>query len=485
MLFNSPYYIFAFLPISVFIYFVLNQFKQSIAAKIWIVAASLFFYGYWNTNYLILIIISMLFNFSMGKWLHKTRSTSPFLQRGIEGVGKKNRSRKAILIIGILFNIGLLAYYKYSDFIIANINALFTADLPMLNLLLPLAISFFTFQQVAYLVDCYKSDTQEYNLLNYCLFVTFFPQLIAGPIVHHKEMMPQFYDINNSRFNSNNLAKGLFIFCIGLFKKVAIADTFAIWANKGYDSLVLEANAAISFLDAWGSSLSYTFQLYYDFSAYSDMAIGAALMFNILLPTNFNSPYKALNIQDFWRRWHMTLSRWLRDYVYIPLGGNRNGSYLTYFNLMLTFVIGGLWHGAAWTFIFWGVLHGCAIVIHRLWQQTGITLKPLIAWLITFLFIHFSWIFFRAEDMQTAMYMIQAMLGFNGVNLEQIQTSNNTLLCIILFGLIAFFAKNSLQIGLNKSKYSIKDGLFVGITLFLSIVLGITSTSAEFLYFNF
>ncbi len=476
MLFNSPYYIFVFLPITVLIYFVLNHFSHTTLAKIWVVIASLFFYGYWNINYLVLIIGSISFNFFIGKMLHKTR----------QGEHRhKQLHRKFTLIIGISFNIGLLTYYKYSDFMIANINALFAADLPMLNLLLPLAISFFTFQQIAYLVDCYKMDTQEYNLLNYCLFVTFFPQLIAGPIVHHKEMMPQFYNIKNSVFNINNMAKGSFIFSIGLFKKVAIADTFAIWANKGYDSLMLDSHTALSFLDAWGTSLSYTFQLYYDFSAYSDMAIGAALMFNILLPINFNSPYKALDIQDFWRRWHMTLSRWLKNYIYIPLGGNRKGEYFTYFNLMLTFVVGGLWHGSAWTFILWGALHGCAIIIHRVWQQTGIKLKPFVAWLITFLFVHFSWIFFRAEDMPTAMKMIQSMLGFNGVSFEQIHTSGNTMLFIILFGNIAFIARNSLQIGLTKLQYTIKDSLFVGLTLFLSIVFVITSTSSTFLYFNF
>jgi alginate O-acetyltransferase complex protein AlgI len=476
MLFNSPYYIFAFLPITLILYFLLNRLSYTSIAKIWLVLASLFFYGYWNVNYLILIIASMLVNFFIGYMLHKTRKNEQ---------KPSFVTRKVILIIGILFNISLLAYYKYSDFVISNISSLFDTDLPMLNLLLPLAISFFTFQQIAYLVDCYKTDTQEYKFLNYCLFVTFFPQLIAGPIVHHKEMMPQFSNVKNKNVNNTNIAKGLFIFSIGLFKKVVIADTFAIWANKGFEYAALEKDNMMSFIDAWGTSLSYTFQLYYDFSAYTDMAIGAALMFNILLPKNFNSPYKALDIQDFWRRWHMTLSRWLRDYVYIPLGGNRKGAYFTYANLMFTFVIGGLWHGAAWTFVLWGALHGIAIIIHRLWQQLGFKLIPLVSWLLTFLFVNFTWVIFRANDMSSAMYIIETMLGLNGVNMVQIQTSANTLIFIFLFGIIAFFAKNSLEIGLNKMRFSIKDSLFVSLTLFASIVLGIATTSSKFLYFNF
>lgn len=252
-----------------------------------------------------------------------------------------------MLILGIMANIALLGYFKYSDFFIENINDVFKTNMALLNLTLPLAISFFTFQQIAYLVDSYKGKTQEYDVVNYAVFVTFFPQLIAGPIVHHKEMMPQFAYASNNRINAENISRGLFIFAIGLFKKVVIADTFAIYANEGFD-----VAKVLSFYEAWATSLSYTFQLYFDFSGYTDMAIGLALLFNIVLPFNFNSPYKALNIQDFWRRWHMTLSRFLRDYIYIPLGGNRKGTVLTYRNLMATFVIGGLWHGAAWTFVF-------------------------------------------------------------------------------------------------------------------------------------
>lgn len=333
MLFNSIAFIFVFLPITFFVYFGLNKAHFFRSGKMFLVVASLFFYSWWNVLYLPIIVASMAFNFSTGHYLKK--NTSLLL------------SKKLMLILGIMANIALLGYFKYSDFFIENINDVFKTNMALLNLTLPLAISFFTFQQIAYLVDSYKGKTQEYDVVNYAVFVTFFPQLIAGPIVHHKEMMPQFAYASNNRINAENISRGLFIFAIGLFKKVVIADTFAIYANEGFD-----VAKVLSFYEAWATSLSYTFQLYFDFSGYTDMAIGLALLFNIVLPFNFNSPYKALNIQDFWRRWHMTLSRFLRDYIYIPLGGNRKGTVLTYRNLMATFVIGGLWHGAAWTFVF-------------------------------------------------------------------------------------------------------------------------------------
>ena len=336
MLFNSPVYIFLFLPIVVLGYFLFNHFRLIVAAKAWLVLSSLFFYGFWNPSYLALIIGSMLVNFALGTALHREKRAPTR--------GKYHHlKRKNILAAGVLFNLGLLGYYKYEDFLIENFNLLLDRETGYLNLVLPLAISFFTFQQIAYLVDSYQQDTKEYDFLNYCLFVTFFPQLIAGPIVHHGEMMPQFMKLRTKILDWHNVSAGVFVFTIGLFKKVVIADSFAIWANAGFDAV-----APLGFYEAWGTSLSYTFQLYYDFSGYTDMAIGAALLFNIRLPINFNSPYKAIGIQDFWRRWHITLSRWLRDYVYIPLGGSRKGNLRTYTNLLATFLLGGLWHGAGW-----------------------------------------------------------------------------------------------------------------------------------------
>ena len=319
-------------------------------------------------------------------------------------------NKKIILAFGIAANLALLGYFKYSDFLISNVNFAFGTQIPHLNLLLPLAISFFTFQQIAYLVDCAAlKGAKRYDFLSYCLFVTFFPQLIAGPIVHHEEMMPQFAKTKNKVINYENIALGLFIFSIGLFKKIVIADTFAVWATEGFDMA-----ASLNLIEAWVISLSYTFQLYFDFSGYCDMAIGAALLFNIKLPINFNSPYKALNIQDFWRRWHITLSRFLRDYVYIPLGGNRSGKVRTYVNLAATFVIGGIWHGAGWTFIFWGCLHGAALVVQRIWSELGFKLNKFVAWFITFNFVNIAWVFFRAKEWDDALKVLRGMFGLGG-----------------------------------------------------------------------
>ena len=310
-----------------------------------------------------------------------------------------------------------------------------------------MAISFFTFQQIAYLVDSYRQETKEYDFLNYALFVTFFPQLIAGPIVHHKEMMPQFAKTRNKVKNYRNIATGLFVFSIGLFKKVVIADTFAVWATQGFD-----VATTLNLFEAWATSLSYTLQLYFDFSGYTDMAIGLALLFNIRLPVNFNSPYKATNIQDFWRRWHITLSRFLRDYVYIPLGGNKKGSFRTYNNLMATFVIGGLWHGAGWTFVFWGLLHGLALTVQKLWSKLGLKLWTWLAWLITFNFVNIAWVFFRAKEWGDAIKVLSSMFSVDN---------------IVLPGLLKVRLEflNNLDIHFGGFTHNIAIGIFEGQTL--------------------
>lgn len=346
----------------------------------------------------------MLFNYLIGQTLSK----DPLKQRS-------SFSRKSILTFAILANIGLLAYFKYTDFLIENINLATNSNIELLNLALPLAISFFTFQQIAYLVDSYRKETKEFDFLNYSLFVTFFPQLIAGPIVHHKEMMPQFDNIRNKVINYRNISMGVFIFSIGLFKKVVIADTFAIWASNGFDTAI-----TLNFFEAWATSLSYTFQLYFDFSGYTDMAIGLGLLFNIKLPINFNRPYTAINIQEFWKRWHITLSRFLKDYVYIPLGGNRQSSFRTYRNIMATFILGGIWHGAGWTFIFWGLLHGVGLVIYRFWNKLGIKLWTWLAWLITFNFINIAWIFFRAKKWDDATKVLSGMIDIKTIDFTSI-----------------------------------------------------------------
>ena len=436
----------------------------------------------------------MLFNYVVGNSLSKSSEEN---KKGLN----KSFSKKSILIFGIVANLSLLGYFKYADFFIANLNIAISSNVNLLHLVLPLAISFFTFQQIAYLVDSYRGETKEYDFLNYALFVTFFPQLIAGPIVHHKEMMPQFASKWNMVKNYKNIALGLFIFSIGLFKKVVIADTFAVWATAGFDTAT-----TLNLIEAWATSLSYTFQLYFDFSGYTDMAIGISLMFNIKLPINFNSPYKATNIQDFWRRWHITLSRFLRDYVYIPLGGNKKGSFRTYSNLLATFVIGGLWHGAGWTFVFWGFLHGLALVIHRVWTNLGFKMNTILAWFITFNFVNIAWIFFRAKEWDDAIKVLSLMFSLDNVVLPNplatklaflkdfgvefagfITNLDNdggkTLIPMMFFAFIlVLFFKNSME------KW--KDFELNYKTLFLAFFcfsMGILSLNkvSEFLYFNF
>ncbi|MEA3512138.1 MAG: MBOAT family protein [Campylobacterota bacterium] len=491
MLFNSFEFIFMFLPLTFIVYFYLNHKRLTVASKGFLVFTSLVFYSWWNIIYLPLILSSMLFNYIIGNTLAQ------------ELKNKKRFSKKSILIFGIIANISLLAYFKYADFFIENLNFMTNSSIDLLNLALPLAISFFTFQQIAYLVDSYRSETKEYDFLNYAVFVTFFPQLIAGPIVHHKEMMPQFELPKNKILNYNNIAAGLFIFSIGLFKKVVIADTFAIWATAGFDTAT-----TLNFFEAWGTSLSYTFQLYFDFSGYTDMAVGLALLFNIKLPVNFNSPYKATNIQDFWRRWHITLSRFLRDYIYIPLGGSRVSSFRIYSNLMTTFIIGGLWHGAGWTFIFWGFLHGIALVIHRIWSSLGFKLHIWLAWFITFNFINISWVFFRAKEWDDAIKVLSAMFSFSSIGiskelasfinyinpLSQYQkvsyidfgsiVSIQTLQMIIVAFLVVLLSKNSQQI-VENFKFKWYQAFFILFTLWCLHYMSLTSITSQFLYFNF
>lgn len=398
MLFSSYEFLFLFLPVTFFVYFFLTGRRLTLAAKAWLVFASLVFYAWWKPQYLPIILCSVLFNYAVGGQLAR-------------GVGHKRR--KALLAFGVAANVALLGYYKYTDFIIGMANHALSLHLPLQNILLPLGISFFTFQQIAYLVDSYRRETTEHDLLNYSLFVTFFPQLIAGPIVHHADTLPQFSRRKNLIRNYKNISTGLFLLSVGLFKKVCLADFLSRPVAAGFDRAV-----PLEFFEAWGAALYYTLQLYLDFSGYMDMALGLGLLFNIRLPINFDLPYSATSIQDFWRRWHITLSRFLRDYIYIPLGGNRKGSLRTYANLMTTFLIGGLWHGAGWTFIFWGFLHGAGLVVHRLWSRAGLRLPAVLARVVTFVFVVLAWVFFRATSWDHALRVLSGMAGANGAVLH-------------------------------------------------------------------
>jgi alginate O-acetyltransferase complex protein AlgI len=408
MLFNSYEFIFIFLPISLFGFHLIGKRYDHRVAITWLVAVSLFFYGWWNPAYIGLMLFSIIFNYNFGILL--SRDTNYKL------------SKKALIIIAVLTNLIMLAYFKYANFFIDNLNLLSGNSFNFQKIILPLAISFFTFQQIAYLVDAYRSKTKEYGFLHYCLFVTFFPQLIAGPIVHHKEMLSQFSKDMTYKLRSSHISIGLTIFSIGLFKKVVLADGVSVYATPVFDTA--ESEVLLTFFEAWGGVLAYTFQLYFDFSGYSDMAIGIARMFGIHLPVNFNSPYKATSIIDFWKRWHITLSCFLRDYLYFPLGGNRKGNARRHINIMITMVLGGLWHGAGWTFVLWGCLHGFYLIINHGWRslfgsREKTKNRSFWAWVVTFLAVTIAWVPFRAESIHGVENILGGMIGLHGYILPE------------------------------------------------------------------
>jgi len=402
MLFNSYVFIFAFLPAVIAGYYLCARFIGPRPAVAWLVAASVYFYGFFRADYVLIITGSMIVNYAIGVLL-----------------GRRSGPRRTVLTLGVGANLALLGYYKYAGFGVSSFNAVLGAEHPVPHIVLPLAISFFTFQQIAYLVDAFRRETEEHNFIDYCLFVTFFPQLIAGPIVHHAEMLPQFAS-RRPRLRAEHLSLGISIFTVGLFKKVALADPVSAYANPMFDAAA--AGTAPTLTEAWLGSLAYACQIYYDFSGYSDMAVGLGLLFGVRLPINFNSPYKATSVVDFWRRWHITLSRFLRDYLYFPLGGNRRGKTRRYVNLMITMLLGGLWHGAAWTFVLWGGLHGLYLVINRAWwaitrrrHDRPISLPHrAAATLGTFLAVLVAWVFFRAEGFDAARRVLEGMAGSHG-----------------------------------------------------------------------
>jgi D-alanyl-lipoteichoic acid acyltransferase DltB (MBOAT superfamily) len=403
MLFNSPVFLFAFLPLTTILCFLIRAWFGREAALGFLVLASLFFYGWWNPIYLPLLIALAVFNFVLARFILAERV-------------KPGRGFATPLVaFGVTVDLGALAYFKYTDFLIRTANEVTGADFALQHIVLPLAISFFTFQKIAYLVDAGRGHVEKHSFLEYCFFVMFFPQLIAGPIVHHHEIFSQTKKPRSFAFDRMNIAIGLTIFFMGLFKKVVLADNLAPLAS----SVFADAGAGhdITFLRAWEGMLAYTFQLYFDFSGYSDMAIGASRIFGIKLPINFNSPYQSVNITEFWRRWHMTLSRFLRDYLYIALGGNRRGKMRRYINLFLTMAIGGLWHGAAWTFVVWGAMHGLMLIANHGWR--AIWTKPINTWwsrgiarTLTFLLVALAWVFFRAPSLDAALAIYRGLVAW-------------------------------------------------------------------------
>ncbi len=475
MLFNSFVFIFVFLPITFIAYFGLNGLGHKRLAKFALVIASLYFYAFFNVSYLPIIIVSILVNYGLSYVMTDSikMRTPPYIN-------------KLCLIVGIIFNIGLLGYFKYTDFFIENINALFGSSFLLLHIILPLGISFFTFQQLAFVVDSYKKKNKLPNFLDYCNFVTFFPQLIAGPIVLPEEMLPQFESAKNRVPIAKNIFDGIYLFSLGLAKKVLIADSIAVFANAGFNLDVDHYTMA----EAWLISLSYTFQLYFDFSGYCDMAIGIGRMFNINLPLNFNAPYRATNFQDFWRRWHMTLNRFLTQYLYIPLGGSRCKESKVLFNIALVFFISGLWHGAGWTFIIWGVCHGFGVIITRLWKKSGLSMPSWLGMFTTFFFINILWVIFRADNVHKAWVIIKSMFDNTSLTLTNAYTSHlpsilpNSVNMIILLGaiLLGLVGPTAYQLMTDYKAVRVKQ-----VTAILGFVISILFISrvVTFLYFNF
>ena len=400
MLFNSYIFVLLFLPLTLIGYFALNHFKKYRLASVYLLLMSLWFYAYFNIKYLPIIVISILVNFGFYK-LFKS--------------GCAKWLKKAVLILAVTLNIGVLFYFKYYDFFFENINAVFKTSFALKHLVLPLGISFFTFQQLSFVIDSYKGEVPEYDFINYALFVTYFPQLIAGPIVTHDELVPQLLCVDRRKLNFENLANGLYGFALGMGKKVLIADIFGNAVNWGYSNL-----DAINSTDAIMLMLAYTVQIYFDFSGYCDMATGIAKMMNLDLPQNFNSPYKALTITEFWKRWHMTLTRFFTKYIYIPLGGSRKGQARMLVNTMIVFLVSGLWHGSDWSFVLWGALHGLFSIITKSFNKFFSKLHPAFNWIITFLFVNVTWIFFRADTVSDALQVIFNIgsMNFGPINPE-------------------------------------------------------------------
>jgi alginate O-acetyltransferase complex protein AlgI len=414
MLFNSYEFLFLFLPITLCLFFALAGMGRARLAAGWLAVASVFFYGYWGPRYVLLLTASIAFNFVAGRAI---------LRANLEQAGDRS---KRILQAALVTNMLVLGYFKYTNFLVQSINDALGTSIASPGIVLPIGISFFTFTQIAFLVDTYYRKVHEPSPMPYALFVTFYPHLVAGPVLHHAEMMPQFGRESTYRFNLGNFVIGVAFLSIGLFKKVMLADGIQPYVGPVFDAAPTQTLTA---LEAWGGALAYTMQLYFDFSGYSDMAIGLSKMLNIDLPLNFNSPYKAANIAEFWRRWHMTLSRFLRDYLYIPLGGNRKGPLRRQLNLMATMLLGGLWHGAGWTFVIWGGLHGLYLVIHQLWRgararwlKHDLDAAPspvghAASMLLTFLVVVVAWVFFRATSFDAALRVLHAMVGVNGLHL--------------------------------------------------------------------
>ena len=466
-------------------FFICCYFRFEKAAKLSLLLASLFFYAYWDIRFLPLLCGSIALNYILGNLIHSIH---------------ENNKRFWVLFGGVSVNLGALFYCKYCNFFIQTTNIAFEWEVQLIELILPLGISFFTFTQIAYLVDLYNKKSEPGNFLSYGLFVTVFPHLIAGPILHHKEMISQFNDSKNFRWIPSNFAEGIFLFVLGLSKKLLVADYLIGCVSCVFD----KTDGTLPFIQAWIGALSYTTQLYFDFSGYSDMAVGLGKMFNLDLPINFNSPYQAVSIIDFWRRWHISLSFFLRNYLYIPLGGNRGGEWRKMRNLVITMIIGGIWHGAGWTYILWGFLHGIFLAINHQWAKFKISLPNFFARSLTMLCIIIGWVVFRSPNIQVAKNILSGMIGLNGFSLPEkyaikfswlaqfgVQFLDLTnahfplwdIVFLFIAMCIALFFPNSAFLKEKFYNHPLKSGALTAF-LFISCCLHLSNLT-EFLYYQF
>ncbi|MSR76793.1 MAG: MBOAT family protein [Candidatus Omnitrophica bacterium] len=458
MLFNSLEFIYGFLPLTLIAFYLATHYRLPKLAKTFLLLASLFFYAYWKLTYFLLMMVSIIVNYVFAVTLEKYRS-------------------KNVLKLSLCWNLGLLGYFKYFNFFIENLNPLFSTALTTVRLAIPLGISFYTFQQITYLVDVYQGKIKRFQLGDYALCVTFFPHLIAGPILHYGQIMPQFSRLRTYRANYRHLFLGIFFFVIGLFQKLVIADFLSPIADRAFMNAHL-----LNVLEAWGGLFAYSFQLYFDFAGYSNMAIGLGWLFNIQIIQNFNSPYQAVSFIDFWKRWHMSLSQFLKDYVYIPLGGNRLGVSRKYFNILLTMLIGGFWHGAGWTFLLWGFYHGVLLVLNHWADDLKIKFSLIGGRVITFIMICYGWVWFRASHFSEAVEMSKALLGFHGFGKETYFLWKHEVAVLAILGAAALFMPNAQKWSQRLSPT--RTWCFLLVIVFLMDLLYLNRESS-FLYFQF
>lgn len=480
LLFHSYEFVLAFLPITLVIYFLACRSKKAYLGIVVLAAASILFVSFSSIQSAMILFLSIMINY----WI------------GHQVFCKQGKAKKVWLILGLIFDIGILGYFKYANFLMDSIRGILEVEIPLADVLFPVGLSFYTFQQISYLADTYQGEVVPCNFSEYLLYIAFFPKLVQGPLIQQKELIPQFSEPGKKSINWDNFAKGLFVFAIGLSKKVLVADNFGKIVDYGYGHI-----ASLNPFEAILSILGYTFQIYFDFSGYCDMAVGIALMFNIDLPQNFNSPYKALSISDFWKRWHITLTNFLTRYIYIPLGGSQKGTVRTYLNILIVFFISGLWHGAGYTFVLWGLMHGVAMILDRMVKPEYEKLPKTLRWLLTFSFVNITWVFFRAERVTDAVAMLKQVFVGNWsftINAELTETLLQPTLISIASRLLGLPAVVSISCAivllavflLKNSAERLKDfkpNAKMWVQTYILLVLSILSFSgvSTFLYSNF